>query len=342
MQNYKYFTILDNIISIFIHIILIFKKENKKTDCNDKSIMIIKMAEQGTNTYLIEYISKLKVDQKVTFVCLEGHDVLLKEYHPDINFIIIKNIKEFISFLLRKDSYQTIYSLDQKRNFSSLLVFKKYCELIGFFNIESDLYTTLPIYNTRHITKFYSDIFGFETKQNYSNEKNKKDIIIIYPNLKDQLKLRKWPIDYYFKLINYIKKNTNFEIQIIGSQSEKFLLENYFSDYKVYCELSMKELLEKYNEVRYQITSDCGVAHFASLKGVKQIVLFGPENKSFMLPNNAIGIQSRMGCSPCFSVKNNCIVDCVNNECMQSISPEEVYFRFLDLIGEKDDSKKKI
>lgn len=342
MTNYKYLTILDNILSLFIKIILLFKKENKLKIISN-NILLVKMAEQGTNTYLIDYISELKKNYVISFLCLKGQDELIRLYHPDINFIIINNIKDFLSFLFKREEYQTIYSLDQKRSFSSLLVFKKYCNLIGFFNFESEFYTTLPIYNTRHISSFYEEMFNLKiAKQIISDESLKKEKIIIYPNIKDQLVLRKWPIDYYFKLVEFLEKNIDCEIEIIGVPSEKFLLENYFPNNKVSCELSMAELLEKYNESKYQITSDCGVAHFASLKGVKQIVLFGPENKNFMLPINAIGIQSRIGCSPCFSVDNNCVVNCNLNECMQTISPEEVFFRFLDLRGEFNDSKKKI
>ena len=89
-----------------------------------------------------------------------------------------------------------------------------------------------------------------------------------------------------------------------------------------------------YARAAVMITPDSGPAHFAAVSAMPVVVLFGPETPALFRPlGKSRVLYSQLHCSPCVSAANQRRTDCLDNRCMQQLSPEQVVDAVVELLG---------
>ncbi len=90
---------------------------------------------------------------------------------------------------------------------------------------------------------------------------------------------------------------------------------------------TLAELLELFNRGTALVTIDSGPAHFSGLTGIFRVVLFGPETPRLYQPvgERVAVCHADLACSPCFSAANHRTSPCTDNQCLQQITPEQVF-----------------
>lgn len=169
-------------------------------------------------------------------------------------------------------------------------------------------------------------IFSFNKNLNRDRKK-----IIINPNA-GLLAIRAWPLENYIhlckKLINdsasiivtgvgEAEKDANAILSAAGNENCISLVNK----------TSFLELIDLYNCCDIIITNDSGPVHFAALTPIKIIAFYGPETHKLYGPigKNITIINSEYACSPCLSAFNHRKSPCSDNQCLKTISVEEVY-----------------
>jgi ADP-heptose:LPS heptosyltransferase len=188
----------------------------------------------------------------------------------------------------------------------------------------------LPMYKSRIEIKR-----EIEKKLNNVGIKSSDRIILINPGEWDwPFNLREWPIENYIELVNrLINFQENLKIIIVGSPGISGKSTNLYESVKnkkcvnLTGETSISELLELFLLSEAIIVNDSGLAHFASLTAIKTFVFFGPESPQVFSPvgTNTKILYSNYPCSPCFSVFNHRNSTCKKNNCLRSISVDEVF-----------------
>ena len=161
-----------------------------------------------------------------------------------------------------------------------------------------------------------------------------KPVILLNPNASDMLPLRKWSAENFIqlagKILNAFPKAT---IIMTGAPSEaesaKIICKEIASPqvFNLAGETTILELLTLYTLADVLVTNDSGPGHFASMTGIHNIVLFGPETHRLF---GAIGghfhpVSAGLACSPCVNVFNHRFSPCNHNRCMESITVEDVF-----------------
>lgn len=144
-------------------------------------------------------------------------------------------------------------------------------------------------------------------------------------NLLREDSLRRWPIEYYKKLIENLEKK-NIPIVITGSLSDNWVLP-YLKEHKfenLIGKTTLLDLVALYKHCRLLVTHDSGPLHLAKLSACKTIALFGPTNpREFAGPYvDVLWGGKNLSCAPCYDGKH--FPHCKNNLCMKNISFQEV------------------
>lgn len=147
------------------------------------------------------------------------------------------------------------------------------------------------------------------------------------------LPIRNWPLENFVSLSSKILGSEDNCIVIIGTHAAaertELILKRIANPRCVSLieQINLAELMELFGNSYALISNDCGLAHLATLTSIKKFIIFGPESPHVFGPlgdNNYI-IYSNWLCSPCFSVLNHRNSACVNNKCLEAITPENVY-----------------
>ena len=168
-----------------------------------------------------------------------------------------------------------------------------------------------------------------------------RPIVLLNPNASDMLPLRRWPRDRFIELGHRVhRKHPQATIAITGAPAERGAAEAIARKIGP-CAISLaghttlRELIVLYTMADVLVTNDSGPGHFASLTGIKSIVLFGPETPAVFGPlgPNVRVVRSDLSCSPCVNAFNHRFSPCNDNICMQQITVEQVYDAVAEALG---------
>lgn len=139
---------------------------------------------------------------------------------------------------------------------------------------------------------------------------------------------KRWPSNYWARLCEQLISEFGFKVIVTGSTSDIALVKeirNLMIERPIVAcaELNIKQLAALCKRLDLFITADTGPLHIANAVGTKKIIaLFGPTSTLITgpVPSNNISIlQKDVGCKiPCY------VVNCKDNRCMKTITPEEV------------------
>lgn len=169
-----------------------------------------------------------------------------------------------------------------------------------------------------------------EVFPHYAEEVTK--IILINSNASDLLPQRRWDRSNFATLIKLIlKQKPQSLILLTGSPDERdgidelALQVNHPNCINFAGCVKFLELPALYSLSSFMITNDSGPAHFASITNMHTFVIFGPETPilySSLGPTTPI--YKAMACSPCVNAYNHRKTPCVDNVCIQTITPAEI------------------
>ena len=160
-------------------------------------------------------------------------------------------------------------------------------------------------------------------------------IVVLNPNASQLLPLRRWPLENYIELARRILQETDCYIVLTGVKSEipEALAVSTALDSQRCINFAGKstipELVELYGCSDVLVSNDSAPPHFASLTGIRVVVLFGPETPGMYAPlsDNADIVYLGLACSPCVSAFSHRKSACTNNVCLQRITVDDVFRR---------------
>jgi ADP-heptose:LPS heptosyltransferase len=157
---------------------------------------------------------------------------------------------------------------------------------------------------------------------------NKHKIVIINPDIKTRLPLRRWPLEKYLELAERLLANPSIYVISVGIGDSDFHLDIKSERHiNLIGKTSLRELIDLFSISKVLVSHDGGPVHLASVTAIATVVMFGPETPSLYGPSNKNieVITSDLFCSPCFSPFNNRTSPCENNVCMKTITVDEVF-----------------
>jgi heptosyltransferase-2 len=168
---------------------------------------------------------------------------------------------------------------------------------------------------------------------------------------------KRWPNEYFSKLISSVIKNLGGSIVLSGAPSERKLVDEILGEcgadvvseetvLNLSGEISLREFIGVVSKVDIAVTNDSGPMHIAYAVGTPLIALFGSTEPdltgppSFVKPERCgfsrdiefgqknIVLKKEISCSPCFER------ECPRGDvaCLKMISPDDVYTAIVELI----------
>jgi len=151
---------------------------------------------------------------------------------------------------------------------------------------------------------------------------------------------KRWPREYWTKLIQLIQDQLGIKVVISGGHQDmtlaKIISSSLINKPLITCGmLNLKQSAALLKRLELFISGDSGPLHIANTVGTKKIIaLFGPTHTAVTGPfplKNVTILQKDVGCKvPCY------VVGCDDNRCMKAITPEEVFAKVKTLLNEKN------
>lgn len=169
--------------------------------------------------------------------------------------------------------------------------------------------------------------------KNYRIRPEHDFLVVVNINASELSVIRKWPLDYYQKVIHYLLKKRGVKIILIGAREDMSYvskLENKIRDkdrvINLSGQISIKELIFLMKQSHLYLGNDSGPLHLAEACGLPSVSFFGPESPEvYGHPGDKNYIfYLNLPCSPCLNVYTNKDTWCNRNLCLEKITPEQV------------------
>lgn len=237
-------------------------------------------------------------------------------------------------------------------------------EWIFSYNISMD--------NSQHISKqFFKMLLPLNIKDKYKNIEKcniaiddssfnkidllmkrfyiKKEVFLIVVNINAGILSynRRWPMENYKYLMKKILQDQtiqNVHIFLIGGTTDKAYVDDFMEGFEnsrihnLAAKLNLSELAALLSRSNLFIGNDSGPLHLACFVGTRTVSFFGPETPKLYGPlgEKHHVFYSKRYCSPCLNIYFSKKISCSNNECMQTISPEEVFKKVRKLLPSRE------
>lgn len=166
-------------------------------------------------------------------------------------------------------------------------------------------------------------------------------VVLINPNASDLLPQRRWMPDFFVEVMRRIlADHPDVLILITGAPAERDEAEGLKgrvgSDRCVNFagQVRFTELPALYSIAATMLTNDSGPGHFSAVTELPTFVIFGPESPHlYGSLGNSSPIYAGLACSPCVSAANHRKTPCMDNVCVQVITPERVLGEMAAVLG---------
>lgn len=138
---------------------------------------------------------------------------------------------------------------------------------------------------------------------------------------------KRWPVEYFCELADYLQKNFKARIFLIGSKEDESLAQKFLTDVPDAVSLigktSLGEMTALVKKMDLVVTGDTAPLHVAAAARTKIIALYGPTDPKRHMPPapGASVFVKHLSCQPCYSGV------CKNSEplaCLTRIRVEEI------------------
>ncbi len=169
----------------------------------------------------------------------------------------------------------------------------------------------------------------------------KNSAVGIAPGAKWKTKI--WPKEYFRYLIDMVVNNLGYDVFIFGSKDEldiaNYIKKGYKNVMNFAGELSIKETAEHMAHCSLVISNDSALMHLAVALDIPVVALFGPTVKEFGFypKGKSVVLEKKdLSCRPCsLHGSDNCPIG--THQCMEDITPDEVFESIKYLLGVKND-----
>lgn len=289
-------------------------------------------------------------------------EIITVNLRTNILLLVYEIIKLIIK--LRKEKYNLLLDFEFYTRFSSLVSFASGAKCtIGFHSWEiwrGKLHDKeIPFNHYWHIIENFNNLaLGSPNRnRNYTDlpkpiikEKDRRTIhkklelnnimlkdylVVINVNSGELALERRWSMQKFASLCDYLEMSYKIKTIFIGSKSEKpyiqlviDLMKEKGSVYNWGGELNLLELSALLERANLFITVDSGPLHIATAIGTPTVSFFGPETPVLYGPKDSkhLILFADLSCSPCINVQNLKTVRCRQSraECMEVITVEKV------------------
>lgn len=336
-----------------------------RLDKDFEKIVICKFKGLGSiiqSTPMVEAFRKSYPNAEIIYLSTQSNRALLEKVeHIDTIYTIddssiFKLIQTLtkIQIQLLKKRPDVFIDLEIYSNFSTIVgVFSLSKNRIGYYlrssSFKMGIYTHMMFFNsTLPISEVYFQLFRLFKKEfpkpnlyplkSTSSIELPEKYVVINPNASDLRIERRWDINNFKSIVEFLLLHSDYSIVLIGSKGEKEytdqLLKNHKSERLISLagKTSMDELIKVIEKADLMITNDTGPMHIAFATGVSTICLFGPcSPEQYGNFNKTKVFYKKAYCSPCVHDFN--IPPCMgNNACMKMIEVAEVKKSISDFI----------
>ena len=157
-------------------------------------------------------------------------------------------------------------------------------------------------------------------------------LVLINPNASELLVQRRWMPERYVEVMrSLLARYPDVVIGITGAPSEREEAEDLRRQVgsercvNLAGRSKFSELPALYSIATLMVTNDSGPGHFSAVTEMPTFVIFGPETpRLYGSLGNSTPIYAGLACSPCVSASNHRKTPCVDNVCLQVITPQQV------------------
>src|SRR5512139_1060244 len=157
-------------------------------------------------------------------------------------------------------------------------------------------------------------------------------LVLINPNASELLVQRRWMPERYVEVMRtLLVRYPDVVIAITGAPSESEEAEGLRRKVgrdrcvNLAGRSKFSELTALYSIATLMVTNDSGPGHFSAVTDMPTFVIFGPETpRLYGSLGNSTPIFAGLACSPCVSASNHRKTPCIDNVCLQVITPQQV------------------
>ncbi|MCK9615165.1 MAG: glycosyltransferase family 9 protein [Candidatus Omnitrophica bacterium] len=335
-----------------------------------KKILIMRTDRLGDvilSTPAIANLRKFYPDSYIAFLCRPYTKEVI-EGNPHLDEIIIydknkehKSIFASIKFCLalRKKKFDTVFILNPNNRSNIIALFAGIPERIGL-NRKMGRLLTHPIEDKKHEGKKHELEYTLDIlkeagvtiteKHTYfpikkESEERIEDLLVthgiknnsflvIHPSASCPSK--RWPQDYFVKLIRLINERTNLRIVLISAENEKKFADSLVKEKNTIDLrgiLSISDIGALLKRSKLFISNDSGPVHIAASLNCPVISIFGRNDPGLSpvrwrpLGEKSFYIHKGNSCKNCLA--HNCVLGFL---CLKSITPEEVFALALKIL----------
>lgn len=210
-------------------------------------------------------------------------------------------------------------------------IIDKFCNFLKFLDI--DLST-----DTKQLVGLEEDSEARESILDLLGKRkvdvNKDFLVVVNVNAGEMSSIRKWPLEYYQRVISFLLSKEKIKIMLIGGKEDVSYvssLERMFPSegdkvINIAGQISLKELISLMKVSHLYLGNDSGPLHVAEACGLPSVSFFGPESPKVYSHSDKknYNFYSNLPCSPCINVYTNKDTRCRDNVCLELIKPDEV------------------
>lgn len=325
-----------------------------------KNILLIRFSSIGDIILtfpLIQYVTEQYPEASIDFLVKEEYKEVLLPINNKINHIITFNKKKHdnnlrkITSILRNREYDLI--LDLQNNMRSRWItmrlhgdIKRYKKHVLrrwiFIKWHWPVYPVLSVaekymrvvnddvvFKPYYIQNWPGEDLSNEFYKKFPNIQKRKPFILIFPGARHQTK--RWPANYFKKLIQSIRQRWALPIILSGDSSERELCEYIRKDMgkeilNVAGEMNIKETYILISQSLAVISNDSAPMHMAALFQKPQLAFWGSTTHHFgfsPLNQNAVILENNsLSCRPCSHLGFNACPE-KHFKCMLEVTPEK-------------------
>ena len=174
---------------------------------------------------------------------------------------------------------------------------------------------------------------GAKLKQACSALAASSRIVLLNPG-GGELPIRAWPLANYVQLAEMLLETPGLAVGVVGLPGDRVWYERMADTIRsprffnlAGLTVTVREIVQVFNQCDVLVTSDGGLAHFAGLSSIHCVVFFGPETPVLYGPltSNYTCLYAGISCSPCLSAYNARKSPCDgDNVCVKLFTPGHV------------------
>jgi ADP-heptose:LPS heptosyltransferase len=163
-----------------------------------------------------------------------------------------------------------------------------------------------------------------------------KPLAVIHPGGKLHINSRRWPAEYYARVVDFLTTHEGFEVVLTGDRDDQVVCQEIADQSQAGVtslagRFSFAETAALLSICQVFITNDTATLHLAAAVQVPRVVaIFGPTNPDLLAPQNdrTVVLRSDLPCAPCMgglidSRTERCWLD-QKEQCLWLITPDQV------------------